>query len=494
MAIVSSLHHQLHRRDDDDSFHHRRDDSNPLHTLNSEPCFSLYSFFLSPSLSSSNHPYSPPTNLHDVFSQPGLGPTNFNIGSLEEDDASSDPGSVIATVPDLLDRRENRIRFIMNLFQQRVEQSQVMVQRQDSNLGSDSINEFSFGAVEDSCDPDMDDLDLDLGLEIPRENCGLHNIGQTDNNNDYDDNIVIDEDDFFVQTRVSGFEPWEAESTVTAHAGGIQVNGFELDLDSDQNENSLVIDFHSEDEYGLSVENGNFENEDYEDEDEASVSIPFRWDSLQLDDRRENDEDFEWEEVDGRVDEREVLSVLVDDEEASVSLSISPIIAPEDVVNLERTRGLGNLEWQVLLNANNLESNAEQEQDRNGEPYFGYHDDYFNTAEYEMLFGQFADNESALMGPPPAAKSVVEKLSSVVLTKEHVESNNVLCAVCKDGIDVGEIAKQLPCMHQYHGECILPWLGIRNTCPVCRYELPTDDADYERKKAVQRAVTAGSHL
>ena len=34
----------------------------------------------------------------------------------------------------------------------------------------------------------------------------------------------------------------------------------------------------------------------------------------------------------------------------------------------------------------------------------------------------------------------------------------------------------------YHKECVLPWLEKSNTCPTCRFEMPTDDLEYEDKK------------
>ncbi|EEF47697.1 zinc finger protein, putative [Ricinus communis] len=479
MANISFLHRHLYHDPDDDSslhlHHHRR--RNPHRSLTTEPYFPLFS---SSSSSSSSA-------LHDPLSQENT----FNI--IPEDGDVSDPESVILGGADLLDR-ENQVTFVMDLFQQRVEQSQVM--GSTSHLVSDSINDSDFGV----CELGMDHLDFDLGLGFGLENYEFQNINSHNNGNN---SIIIndnnDEDDFFIERRLSGLQSCEAESTVSFHSNAIRVVGFGSDSDSEDNENTLAIELNSGDELD-DVNLGNNCNsfDDYVDDEEedASVTIPLCWDSLQLEDHRENNEDFEWEEVDGRVDEREVLSMFVDDEEAaSVSLSISPVIAPEDMVNVERVGGFGNLEWEVLLNANNLDSHADHDHDdRNAEPYFGDHDDYIYTAEYEMLFGQFAENENSLIVRPPAAKSVVEKLPSVVLTKEDVESNNALCAVCKDEINVGEKAKQLPCTHRYHGDCILPWLGIRNTCPVCRYELPTDDADYERRKAAQRAVAVGHHL
>ncbi|GFP87951.1 E3 ubiquitin-protein ligase ring1 [Phtheirospermum japonicum] len=57
------------------------------------------------------------------------------------------------------------------------------------------------------------------------------------------------------------------------------------------------------------------------------------------------------------------------------------------------------------------------------------------------------------------------------------------CAVCKDSFIVGTVVNRLPCFHRFHPSCILPWLSTRNTCPLCRHEVPTDDVDYEARKS-----------
>ncbi|GMQ11818.1 hypothetical protein CsSME_00054300 [Camellia sinensis var. sinensis] len=105
--------------------------------------------------------------------------------------------------------------------------------------------------------------------------------------------------------------------------------------------------------------------------------------------------------------------------------------------------------------------------------------DYFIGPGLEQLIQQLADNDPNRYGTPPASKSAVEALPEIKVTYDLLSSDSSQCAVCKDTFELGEEAKQMPCKHIYHSDCIVPWLDLHNSCPVCRYELPTDDPDYE---------------
>lgn len=74
-----------------------------------------------------------------------------------------------------------------------------------------------------------------------------------------------------------------------------------------------------------------------------------------------------------------------------------------------------------------------------------------------------------------AAKMVVQNLPVVNLRKEDM----VVCTICRDEMGEGEFINQLPCSHYYHRDCIVPWLELKNTCPVCRFELPFDERQHE---------------
>ena len=87
-------------------------------------------------------------------------------------------------------------------------------------------------------------------------------------------------------------------------------------------------------------------------------------------------------------------------------------------------------------------------------------------------------------GNPPAAKKAIENLKKYKINEKKIKEFGIenSCAVCKDEFNIGEECLSMPCNHNFHKDCIIPWLKERNSCPVCRYELPTDDKDFEEMK------------
>mmetsp|Transcript_13644 Transcript_13644/g.21309 ORF Transcript_13644/g.21309 Transcript_13644/m.21309 type:complete len:414 (-) Transcript_13644:221-1462(-) len=53
------------------------------------------------------------------------------------------------------------------------------------------------------------------------------------------------------------------------------------------------------------------------------------------------------------------------------------------------------------------------------------------------------------------------------------------CEICCDDFEENMEVTRLPCGHIFHGPCVTEWLQRHCTCPVCRYELVTDDESYE---------------
>ncbi|KAH9557762.1 hypothetical protein CY35_07G101700 [Sphagnum magellanicum] len=113
--------------------------------------------------------------------------------------------------------------------------------------------------------------------------------------------------------------------------------------------------------------------------------------------------------------------------------------------------------------------------------------DYFLGPGLDQLIQQLAENDPNRYGAPPASKSAVEAMPTIQISHEHLGTDAAQCAVCKDEFEIGAQVRQMPCKHMYHEDCILPWLAQHNSCPVCRYEMPTDDTDYNQARSSQQS-------
>ncbi|XP_047058726.1 probable E3 ubiquitin-protein ligase RHC2A [Lolium rigidum] len=124
--------------------------------------------------------------------------------------------------------------------------------------------------------------------------------------------------------------------------------------------------------------------------------------------------------------------------------------------------------------------------------------DFLMGSGFERLLDQLAQIEAGGLGAvrpydnPPASKAAVESMPTVVVAARHVGADSHDCAVCKDAFELGAQAREMPCGHMYHHDCILPWLALRNSCPVCRHELPTELAPSESDQGSNTGAEAGS--
>lgn len=118
-----------------------------------------------------------------------------------------------------------------------------------------------------------------------------------------------------------------------------------------------------------------------------------------------------------------------------------------------------------------------------------------NTGEFllgpglEQLLQELVESGPGRRGPPPASRASVDALEEVKVSGKDAAAQ---CAVCKDEFELGKYAKRMPCSHMYHADCILPWLAQHNSCPVCRYEMPTDNPEYDRMHSRGRNETSSS--
>ncbi|KAH8491334.1 hypothetical protein H0E87_023474 [Populus deltoides] len=96
--------------------------------------------------------------------------------------------------------------------------------------------------------------------------------------------------------------------------------------------------------------------------------------------------------------------------------------------------------------------------------------DYLIGPDVDLLLHHLAESGPNRYGTPPAEKEAVKAMPTVSITQ------NLQCSVCLEEFDIGCEAKEMPCKHKFHGECIVPWLELHSSCPVCRFLMPSDDS------------------
>lgn len=96
----------------------------------------------------------------------------------------------------------------------------------------------------------------------------------------------------------------------------------------------------------------------------------------------------------------------------------------------------------------------------------------------EFLRANNAQQEN--QSKPPTSKKAIKDLKRFKMSEKYTKNNEKNqkekpnCCICITDINLGELTVMLPCGHLFHDPCVVNWLEKNNTCPVCRFELPSE--------------------
>ena len=130
----------------------------------------------------------------------------------------------------------------------------------------------------------------------------------------------------------------------------------------------------------------------------------------------------------------------------------------------------------------------------NNRPILGFLSNHNSDHQFENFLNIIMSFDSIHKGNPPASERAINNLKKIEINKDNIkEFNQQTCNVCLENYNEGQISIKLDCGHCFHDKCIIHWLKMRNTCPVCRHELESNDPNYEKRKHSHRENLRNIH-
>ncbi|CAL4911647.1 unnamed protein product [Urochloa decumbens] len=89
------------------------------------------------------------------------------------------------------------------------------------------------------------------------------------------------------------------------------------------------------------------------------------------------------------------------------------------------------------------------------------------------------------MEPEDDARPRAAATSAAIFGLKEVRAGDAAsqseCAVCLRDFDAEETLRAMPCSHAFHQRCIFHWLRRNGVCPLCRHQLPTEEAPVDQR-------------
>ncbi|KGG52475.1 hypothetical protein DI09_16p290 [Mitosporidium daphniae] len=98
----------------------------------------------------------------------------------------------------------------------------------------------------------------------------------------------------------------------------------------------------------------------------------------------------------------------------------------------------------------------------------------FGDRAFDDIISSLMEQASGQRAPPPAPQVIIDALPR---GPYHSSENVPLeCTICREAFVDGAVSISLPCKHLFHEQCIVPWLQLNGTCPICRSSIESNEA------------------
>lgn len=75
------------------------------------------------------------------------------------------------------------------------------------------------------------------------------------------------------------------------------------------------------------------------------------------------------------------------------------------------------------------------------------------------------------VGSPTGRMIPIETSSGYITNERILLAEDAECCICLCSYDDGTELHALPCSHHFHSTCIVKWLKMNATCPLCKYNI-----------------------
>lgn len=106
----------------------------------------------------------------------------------------------------------------------------------------------------------------------------------------------------------------------------------------------------------------------------------------------------------------------------------------------------------------------------------------YSQEVYDQILTGLGEMYESSNRPTRVSDEKIDQLQRTTVDEEFLKPGGKECSICLEAMELNDVATNLPCKHWFHDKCVVPWLKVGNTCPVCRTPVEAPEQAQENNR------------